>query len=437
MGNQRERGLKQLPDGRWQFSWCFEGRYHRRIAETKGEARAYLQKIHTQIREGKYLEVKKEDRLLFDDAVKAFLSWSKTNKRTGTYETDVWASNLWLESRHLAGKPITRITGEDVERWRQELATKTHRWGRGSIKELPGNRWRASWVRAGKWNRFIFPSKAQAEARLAEALKDEPPKPLTKRAQDIALARLKRLFSLRVEWGLTETNPVAKVKLYRDDNERLRFLTDEEEVRLLAACPPYLARIVRFALETGARRGEILGLRWADVDLANRVATLDGTLAKGRRTRHIFLNQGAVSVLKELPRPIDRSIPVFAEPVIPSTEEKGQSDEALEWRLPARIEQHWQQAVDRAELGDFHFHDLRHTFASRLVQSGVDLAVLRELLGHRDFKMTLRYSHLAPSHLKSAVAVLDDRKLRLTCNAKTAPRGAVSGVSRNSLEFKA
>lgn len=437
MGNQRERGLKQLPDGRWQFSWCFEGRYHRRIAETKGEARAYLQKIRTQIREGKYLEVKKEDLILFEAAVKSFLSWSKTNKRTGTYDTDLWASKLWLESKHLAGKQVSRITGEDVEHWRQDLAMKKHRWGRGSLKELPGNRWRASWVRAGKWNRFIFPTKAKAEARLAEALKDEEPKPLTKRAQDIALARLKRLFTLRVEWGLTESNPATKVKLYREDTERLRFLTDEEETRLLAACPPYLSRIVRFALETGARRGEILGLRWADVDLASRVATLDGTLAKGRRTRHIFLNESAVAVLKEIRRPFDRSILVFAEQVPPSIKEEGQTEEAPKWRLPARIEQHWQQAVKSAELGDFHFHDLRHTFASRLVQNGVDLAVLRELLGHRDFKMTLRYSHLAPSHLKEAVAVLDALKLRKTCNAKAAPRRAASGSSSKSVVSKA
>lgn len=437
MRDRRERGLKQLPDGRWQFSWCFEGRYHRRIAETKGEARAYLQKIHTQIREGKYLEVKKEDLQLFEAAVKSFLSWSKTNKRTGTYDTDLWASKLWLESKHLAGKPVSRITGEDVEHWRQELATKKHRWGGGSLKELPGDRWRASWVRAGKWNRFIFPSKAQAEAKLADALKDEESKPLTRRAQDIALARLKRLFNLRIEWGLTNESPAAKVRLYREDTERLRFLTDEEEIRLLDACPPYLSRIVRFALETGARRGEVLGLRWADVDFNSRVATLDATLVKGRRVRHIFLNESAVAVLKEVRRPFDRSILVFAEQVTPTKKEDGQSDEPPEWRLPARIEQHWQQAVKCAELGDFHFHDLRHTFASRLVQNGVDLAVLRELLGHRDFKMTLRYSHLAPSHMKDAVAVLDALKLRKTCNAKAAPRGAASGSSSKSMKSKA
>ena len=81
MEKRKERGLKQLPDGRWQFSWYVDGRYHRRIANFKGEARAYLEKIHTLIREGRYMDRKKEVRTKFEDAVKRFLEWSEINTR--------------------------------------------------------------------------------------------------------------------------------------------------------------------------------------------------------------------------------------------------------------------------------------------------------------------------------------------------------------------
>jgi integrase len=125
-------------------------------------------------------------------------------------------------------------------------------------------------------------------------------------------------------------------------------------------------------------------------------------------------------------------MPIFATPVDKEEQARRKargkdSKPSPEWQLPSRMEQHWQRAVDVAQLGDFHFHDLRHTFASRLVQNGVDLAVLRELLGHRDFKMTLRYAHLAPSHAKNAVAVLDERKLQKTCNRSEAPMKAAEG----------
>ena len=81
MEHRRERGLKKLPDGRWQFSWCHGGHYYRRIAPSKTEARAYLEKIHTQIREGRYLDKKKEAKTTFEQAVEKFLEWSHANTR--------------------------------------------------------------------------------------------------------------------------------------------------------------------------------------------------------------------------------------------------------------------------------------------------------------------------------------------------------------------
>ena len=166
--------------------------------------------------------------------------------------------------------------------------------------------------------------------------------------------------------------------------------------------------MVTFALHTGMRRGEILGLRWQDVDLRNSVATIPAARAKGRRHRYVPLNTDAMDILATLPSPIERSALIFGNSA---------------GKLNENFRREWQAAIELSGLEDFRFHDLRHTFASRLVMAGVDLAVLRELLGHRDFEMTLCYAHLAPSHLRAAVAVLQTN-LRKTSDRPPASEGA-------------
>jgi len=401
MGERSERGLKQLPDGRWQFSWCFEGKYHRRIADTKTEARAYLQKIRTQIREGKYLEVQKEVKTTFEEAVKRFLEWSSLHMRVNGRQTDSWAARYWLASDHLRGKTLDKITGGDIERFRQELAQMPRTRKRGSLKHLADGRWRVSWSLHGTYHRHVLKSEAKAKALLEKALADIKEKDvLSKKALDEVIGRLKRLFNLCLEWGLCTKNPAAKIKLFREDDRRYRYLSEDEEERLLAACVPYMRRIVTFALHTGMRRGEILGLRWQDVDFRNRVAIIPASRSKSKKDRCIPLNGVAISVLNELPRPLAQEGLIFGNTA------GGQQ---------ANIKRYWNKALVAAGIENFHFHDLRHTYASRLVTAGVDLAVLRELLGHADFTMTLRYAHLHPSRLQEAVAILESN-LRLTCD---------------------
>ncbi len=416
MNVRKERGLKQLPDGRWQFSWCHEGRYHRRVASTKSEARSYLEKIHTLIREGRYLDRRKEVRITFDDAVKRFIAWSKANKRKRTAESDSWAADYWLGSSHLRGKRLDRITAGDVAAFVQDLCGKEKFKHSGGIRHLVSDKWQASWCDSGHQHRFVAKTEEDAKAILSKALerrtsaKNKPSPLLSKRAIDTVLARLKRLFSLCITWGLCSTNPAQKIPLFREDVKRVRYLSGEEEQELLSHCPPYLHRIVRFALHTGARKGEILGAKWRDVDLKGAVLTVPGSRAKGRYDRHIHLNKVALSILNELPRPMDRDSYIF-----------GNGTD----RLPATFERHWHQALSESGLQDFHFHDLRHTYASRLVMAGVDLAVLRELLGHRDFTMTLRYAHLQPSRLKAAVAILESN-LQNSCNSENPEAGRSS-----------
>jgi len=358
---RKERGLKQLPDGRWQ--WSFQdpnGRYHRHVARTKGEARAYLEKVHTQIREGRFLDRRKEVKTTFNQAVERFLVWGDTNLRPSTSRSDHRIVKLWLASPFLGGKVLDKISAGDIEHYRQ-----------ARLKEISrhGNR---------EHNRLV-----------------------SKREMDLEISRLKRLFNLAMDWGLCERNPAARVRLFHEDVKRTRYLTPEEEERLLDAASPYLRKIILFALHTGMRRAEILGLRWQDVDFRNAVATIPATRAKGRRDRYVPLNATALSILREAPRPLDSSSLIFGNG-------KGRPQENLQ-RL-------WGLALKIAGIKDFHFHDLRHTYASRLVMAGVDLAVLRDLLGHADFAMTLRYAHLAPSRLKEAVSILETPYLQKTCD---------------------
>jgi integrase len=415
MEMRKERGLKQLPDGSWQ--WSFKdgtGKYRRHKARTKGEARAYLEKARTQKREGRFMEKRKEIKTKFEEAVKRFLEWSETNTRPSTHSRDKWAVRQWLRSPLLAGKALPTITAGDVERFKQQLL-KLPKKRRGSLIEMSNGKWIYSWCAGGKYYRHVAKTKEEARAKLEKAVGKPKDETISRRSVDICVARLKRMFNLSVDWGLMPSSPAARVRLFREDRRRVRYLTEEEETGLLDACSPQLRRVVLFALHTGMRRGEILGLRWQDVDTKNGVAIIPAEKAKGKRNRFIPLNSVALEVLDELPASLDRTALVF------------KNSEGGEWD---RLRKHWEYAVFAAGLEDFRFHDLRHTYASRLVMAGIDLAVLRELLGHRDFEMTLRYAHLAPSRLKAAVTVLEP-KLQISCNpSSTGTEGSAAQSSQ-------
>jgi len=151
--------------------------------------------------------------------------------------------------------------------------------------------------------------------------------------------------------------------------------------------------MVILSLDTGMRFGELCALRWADVQMDLAFLTVRGVTAKNGTTRHIPLNAEALEVLRTWhPAEIDDSTFVFS----------GRTDDPI-----VDIKTAWLPLVrEQANIANFRFHDLRHTFASKLVMAGVDLNTVRELLGHADIKMTLRYAHLAPEHKAAAVAKL-------------------------------
>lgn len=186
----------------------------------------------------------------------------------------------------------------------------------------------------------------------------------------------------RTSWGFSGlSNPVKDVRKPPEPRGRERRLGPDEEVRLLAAVQAckneFVEPVVRFALATGMRQGEILSLSWRHCDLAHQVATLP--LTKNGRVRTVPLPHAAVSVLTALPRTTEVVFDL--------------SREALK--------QAWARAVARAGLSDLHFHDLRHEAISRFFELGLEMPEVMMISGHTDPRMLVRYTHLNARKLVS------------------------------------
>lgn len=207
------------------------------------------------------------------------------------------------------------------------------------------------------------------------------------------IATLKHMFTKAVDWNMVEEDTlkrIRKVKLLEENNRRLRYLSKEECMSLVNACADHLKPIVITALNTGMRRNEILSLKWKNVDLKHGFILLDQT--KNGKRRELPINQ----TLRET---FSRIIPRLDVPYVFYDAKTGNRYQDVKTAFNS--------ACRRAGIRDFHFHDLRHCVASHLVMAGVDLTTVKELLGHETLTMTLRYSHLAPSHKVKAVDILD------------------------------
>ena len=206
---------------------------------------------------------------------------------------------------------------------------------------------------------------------------------------------LKHMFTKALDWELIDEEilkKVRKVKLLKGEIKRLRYLSDEEAERLVINCEPYLKPIVITALNTGMRRGEIFGLTWDRVDLKNSIILLDKT--KNGERREVPINDNLYEILNSIVRRLDVPYVFFNPKTLKPYD---------------NLKRSFATALSKSHILDFRFHDLRHTFASQLIMKGVDLVTVKELLGHKDIKMTLRYSHLSHAHIKNAVNVLNKK----------------------------
>jgi len=234
------------------------------------------------------------------------------------------------------------------------------------------------------------------------------------------IGTLRAAFTKAMEWDLLDSHPMVKLKALKvDRRKKPRSLTAEEEQRLfkqlatrdekkrterlssnewrkirgyepkpeLGTYADQLTPMVQLAINTGLRRGELWNLEWGDVDFRRNSLTVHGKGAKSGQTRHIPLNADALGTLKihrgdALPHP---KKPVFGK---------------------AEFRTAWEGMLKKAHITGFRFHDLRHTFASKLVMVGVPLNTVRELMGHSSLEMTLIYAHLSPDNLRDAVDLI-------------------------------
>ena len=213
------------------------------------------------------------------------------------------------------------------------------------------------------------------------------------------MALMKHAFSLAIkEWEWVRENPVRKVSMEKEGASRDRWLTREEEERLLTASPGWLNEIIMLAIETGCRRGEILSLEWKDVDLFKRTVTVLGEKTEERRV--IPLTQKAFELLKTKERGRSNVRPLKGDFVFTHPARRKVNFHTLRTAFEA--------AVGKAKIEGFRFHDLRHTFASRLAQSGTDPYTIQRLMGHKSFVTTQRYAHHYSESLRKGIAALDE-----------------------------
>jgi len=345
-GRDRRSGrfLEKCPDcgatlvgKNWYIDYRVNGHRKREVVgPEKRFAELVLAKRKIQIKEGQFFETKKEEVHTLSEIAEDFLRYSKNNKRSYTRDLTL-VKNL---RSFFSNRNIEEITPNLIERYKKKR------------------------------------------------LSDDGRKPATVNRE---LAALKCMFNWAIKNGKMTVNPMKKIKMLKENNTRLRFLSKEEAQALVNNCPPHLRRVVITALLTGMRRGEILGLKWSDVDMTRGIITLRNT--KSGMIRYIPISSQLAKVLSEC---VDSS--------------DGEYVFCSRNRRPyKKMDNFFQKVVERAGLKDFRFHDLRHTAASYMVMAGIDLVTVKEILGHSKLDMTLRYAHLSPLHKQDAMERLGEK----------------------------
>ena len=297
-------------------------------------ARQILKKREVEVLEGKFFDIRKQDKTLFKDFAQKVLSYILERRRAKTFFESIIARLV----RIFGEKYLSQITPKEI----MDYQTK-----------------RASEVSKSSVNR--------------------------------ELAVLKRIFNLGIKWSVVNQNPVTKVDFFTEPRNRIRYLKKDEMLRLLSNCQGVLKRIVKTALFTGMRKGEILWLKWKNVDFDNNIILLDRT--KNGDIREVPLSRELRDILL-----VESAGKTMEEYVFPKEDGSRYVDVRVAYKA----------ALKASGITGFRFHDLRHTFASHMVMSGVDILTVKEILGHKDISMTMRYAHLAPQHKEQAIYKMED-----------------------------
>jgi integrase len=198
------------------------------------------------------------------------------------------------------------------------------------------------------------------------------------------------------EWGKLADHPGKHVKLLKNPRQKTRFLSEEEEARLLAVCSPALRRVVDIGVLTGFRRRELVSLRPEDVDVERGTVSVAACYAKNGESRTLPVGPRLKALLQD-------ALATRGHTSVVLVNEQGRP-----W-APDSLSQLFRETCEHATLEPLGPHVLRHTFASRLVMAGIDLRTVQELMGHKTIAMTLRYAHLSPDHKRAAMETLEGR----------------------------
>ena len=217
----------------------------------------------------------------------------------------------------------------------------------------------------------------------------------TRQRTNATINRYKASLSAAFEYGREHYdlpgNPCREIKALPVSRGRIRWLDGDEKTALLKACKASdwdkLYLLVTMAVTTGARLGELMRLKWSDIDFTSRRAYVYQT--KNGEPRVLPLTESIVTQLQALTRPIDSQMLLF-----PSLRKPGK---------PFEFRKHWIKAVEKSGVTNFRFHDLRHTCASYLAQNGATLLQIAEILGHKQLEVTKRYAHLCVDHKQELV----------------------------------
>lgn len=214
---------------------------------------------------------------------------------------------------------------------------------------------------------------------------------LKKEAEGVTLTTVNRIMEVvrailtkaHREWEWLDKVPVVRMR--QVEKNRIRWLTVEEANRLLKELPPHLKDMAAFTLATGLRASNVLELQWSDVDLIKHHAWIHPDQAKTKKAIPVPLNSIAMDVLHSRLGTHPKYVFTY------------------EGKTISRCSTHaWMKALRRAEIENFRWHDLRHTWASWHVQNGTSLQELQQLGGWSSFEMVLRYAHLSGDHLRTA-----------------------------------
>lgn len=322
----------------WYIDYYVNGRRKReKIGTNKTLALNVLRKRKVEIAENKFLDVKKDEKIKFKDFASLYLeNHSKINNKG-------WEKGDWVVLNPKNPKSLVAFFGE----------------------------------------KYLY----EITPLMLEQYKRERIATVAPATINRALQTLSCMFNKAIDWEKAKVNPMKKVKLYKLENQRLRYLEKLEIQKLLECSSPKLKAIVTLALNTGMRRGEIENLKWQDIDFEKgNICILE---QKNGDKSYMPFNEPSRHVLMAIKRNIDSPY-VFCK-------KNGQ---------PYSFRKSFETAIKNSGILGASFHTLRHSFASHLAMSGVDLNTIRELMRHKSLAMTQRYAHLSKDHKARAVDVL-------------------------------